>query len=104
MTGYVTLAVDGFPLPDNALPHCRQWGTASLPINGATHSITLPIKINFAINGQCTMLTADVPDIVLCPYYVGCTTTTFMIATDYETGKGYSGNGTNNICWFLIAV
>lgn len=81
-----------------------QWGTNTLAIDGGTHSITLPIAISSALCAQVTMLTTDIPDIVLCPYWAGCTTTTINITTDYETGHSYAGNGSNRVSWLLVAI
>lgn len=81
-----------------------QWGTNALAIDGGIHSITLPIAISYAICAQVTMLTIDVPDIVLCPYWTGCTTTTIKITTDYETGHSYTGTGENQVSWLLVAI
>ena len=81
-----------------------QWGTNTLAIDGGTHSITLPIAISYAVCAQVTMLTNDVPDIVLCPYWTGCTTTIINITTDYETGHSYAGNGSNRVSWLLVAI
>lgn len=80
-----------------------QWGANTLAIDGGTHNITLPISISFALCAQVTMLTADIPDIVMCPYWTGCTTTTINITTDYETGHSYAGNGSNRVSWLLVA-
>ena len=82
----------------------KQWGTNALAIDGCTHSITLPIDISYAICAQVTMRTTDVPDIVLCPYWTGCTTTTINITTDYEIGHSYTGNGKNQVSWLLVAI
>ena len=89
----------------NGLPlGYRQWGTNTLAIDGGTHNITLPLSISVALCAQVTMLTADIPDIVLCPYWTGCTTTTINITTDYETGHSYAGNGSNRVSWLLVAI
>lgn len=82
----------------------KQWGTNTLAIDGGTHNITLPISISSALCAQVTMFTTDIPDIVLCPYWTGCTTTTINITTDYETGHSYAGNGSNRVSWLLVAI
>ena len=82
----------------------KQWGTVTLPIDGLTHAVTLPIEINFALIAQVSMLSADVSDIVLCPYWAGCTTTQINICTDYEIGHNYAGNGENKVAWLLLSI
>lgn len=74
-----------------------------MPIDGRTYAVTLPISINSAMAGFCTINTPDVANIIVAAYWVSCTTTTFSICTDYEIGQGYGGTGVNNVAWFLLS-
>ena len=49
------------------------------------------------------MLSTDVPDIVLAPYWTNADATNIYITTDYEIGHAYAGNGQNMVAWVLIS-
>ena len=53
--------------------------------------------------GLVSMLSVDVPDIVLAPYWTNADATNIYITTDYEIGHSYAGNGQNVVAWVLIS-
>lgn len=75
-----------------------------LPIDGATHTVPLLIAIKSALVAQVSMLSADVRNIIVCPYWTNTDATNIYITTDYEIGQGYTGNGNNIVAWVLIAT
>lgn len=81
----------------------KQWGRAILPIDGRTHTVPLPMTVSKICVGIVSMLSSDVPDIVLAPYWTNADTTNIYITTDYEIGHSYNGNGNNIVAWVLIS-
>ncbi len=80
------------------------WGVVQLPVNGVAYDVVMPVSINFGMAGFCTPYSADIPDIVICPYCTGFTRTSIKITYDYETGHAYKGTGTNLVSWLAIAI
>lgn len=54
--------------------------------------------------GMANPHTVDIPNIVICTYLTTVTPTTFSITYDYETGKGYVGDGSNWAWWMIIGA
>ena len=81
----------------------EQWGRAVLPIDGSTHAVPLPIMINNVFVALVSMLSSDVPDIVMTPYWTNTDANNIYITTDYEIGHSYYGNGQNIVAWILLS-
>ena len=80
-----------------------QWGRAVLPIDGKAHTVPLPTMVDKIGVGLVSMLSPDVPDIVMAPYWTNADATNIYITTDYETGHSYNGTGQNIVAWVLIS-
>lgn len=80
-----------------------QWGRAVLPIDGKTHAVPLPTTVSKVCAAVVSMLSEDVPDIILVPYWTNADTANIYITTDYEIGHAYAGTGQNVVAWVLIS-
>lgn len=80
-----------------------QWGRVGLPIDGNTHAVPLPMTVSKPCVAVVSMLSPDVPDIVLAPYWTNCDGNNIYITTDYEIGHSYAGTGKNIVAWVLIS-
>lgn len=74
-----------------------------MPIDGKTHAVPLPIMVSKICVAVVSMLSPDVPEIVLAPYWTNADATNIYITTDYEIGHSYTGNGNNLVAWVLIS-
>ena len=81
----------------------RQWGRVELPIDGNTHAVPLPMTVSKPCVAVVSMLSPDVPEIVLAPYWTNCDSNNIYITTDYEIGHSYAGTGKNIVAWVLIS-
>lgn len=88
-------------------PNCGgliiQWGRVGLPIDGGSHAVPLQIMVNKIFVALVSMVSPDVPDIVMAPYWTNADANNIYITTDYETGHSYSGQGQNVVAWILIS-
>lgn len=80
-----------------------QWGRAVLPIDGKTHAVPLPTTVSKVCAAVVSMLSEDVPDIILAPYWTNADAANIYITTDYEIGHSYAGTGQNVVAWVLIS-
>ena len=80
-----------------------QWGRAVLPIDGNTHAVPLTMTVSKICVAVVSMLTPDIPDIVLAPYWTNADGNNIYITTDYEIGHSYEGTGKNIVAWVLIS-
>ena len=80
-----------------------QWGREIFPIDGRTHAVPLLMTVSKICVGLVSMLSTDVPDIVLAPYWTNADATNIYITTDYEIGHAYAGDGQNVVAWVLIS-
>lgn len=80
-----------------------QWGRAVLPIDGNTHAVPLPTTVSKVCAAVVSMLSEDVPDIILAPYWTNADATNIYITTDYEIGHSYAGTGQNVVAWVLFS-
>ena len=90
-------------LVDGLLWVGKQWGRAVLPIDGKTHAVPLPTTVSKPCVAVVSMLTQDIPDIVLSPYWTNADDNNIYITTDYEIGHSYAGTGENIVAWVLIS-
>ena len=81
----------------------EQWGRVGLPIDGGSHAVPLQIMVNKIFVALVSMVSPDVPDIVMAPYWTTADANNIYITTDYETGHSYSGQGQNVVAWILIS-
>ena len=81
----------------------KQWGRVGLPIDGGSHAVPLQIMVNKIFVALVSMVSPDVPDIVMAPYWTNADANNIYITTDYETGHSYSGQGQNVVAWILIS-
>lgn len=81
----------------------EQWGRVGLPIDGGSHAVPLQIMVNKIFVALVSMVSPDVPDIVMAPYWTNADANNIYITTDYETGHSYSGQGQNVVAWILIS-
>ena len=59
--------------------------------------------VNNVFVALVSMLSSDVPDIVMTPYWTNTDANNIYITTDYEIGHSYSGNGQNIVAWILLS-